>query len=459
MKLIEPLESRLLFDGLTGQYFNNSDFTSLKLTRTDARIDFNWGSGSPASSITSDTFSVRWTGTLVPPRSESYTFHTTTDDGLRLWIDGNLVIDRLRNQPATSYSSAPIALTAGKAVAIRMDYFENTGQALAKLMWSSKSIPKQIVTTDHFFPDAPAAATQLTWKTAAASPVVRAEASGAVVNGKLYILGGYYSTDTAIIAQERCDVYDPATNKWTRLADMPTAFTHCGVAVEGATIWLVGQYTGNHPGPGSPQVWKYNTTSNTWSRGPDLPAARGAGGAAIVGRELHYFGGMDATRTQEQGEHWVLNLDNPAAGWQAKASLPNPRNHLGAAALNGKVYAIGGQHGQESEQVAQSDVHRYDPATNTWTKVASLPGPRSHLSGCVFTMNGKLIVIGGETKFKTQTNTIYAYDPATNKWSQLGTLPAPRSTAITGFLAPNKIIISTGNNPDAKKETWIGTLT
>ena len=621
MKVIERLESRVLLHsgpadgtGLAAQYFDNRDFTGLKLSRTDAQVNFNWGSGSPASSIGSDTFSVRWTGTLVPHLSESYTFHTSTDDGVRLWIDGKLVIDRLSNQPLTTYSSAPIALTAGKPVAIRVDYFDNTGQAQAKLIWSSKSTPREIVPKSHLYPTSPppsepppsgnairidaagsssytdssgfvwqsdrhfsgggsslgafaiagttddslyytrrfgknfsyaipvpaagqyrltlhfadasynaggrkfnvsaegntilsnfdivatggkgvavkktfdlavdstlnltfasvvnnatlsaievaplstTPATKITWKTVAPSPVVRAEASGAVVNGKLYLIGGYYSTDTAIIAQKRCDVYDPATNSWKRLSDMPIAFTHCGVAVDGATIWLVGQYTGNHPGPGSAQVWKYNTATNAWSRGPDLPAARGAGAAAIVGRNLHYFGGMDATRTNEQGEHWVLNLDNPAGGWQAKASLPNPRNHLGGAALGGKIYAIGGQHGQEEVQDAQSDVHRYDPATNAWTKVASLPGARSHLSGSVFTMNGKLIVIGGETKFLTQTSTIYSYDPATNKWSLLGNLPAPRSTAITGFVAPNKIIVSTGNNPDAKKETWIGTL-
>src|SRR6187397_1297417 len=100
MKLIETLESRVLLadTGLTAQYFDNKDFTALKLTRTDAKIDFNWGSGSPASSIAPDTFSVRWSGTLVAPRSESYTFHTTSDDGVRLWIDGKLVIDHLSNQ-------------------------------------------------------------------------------------------------------------------------------------------------------------------------------------------------------------------------------------------------------------------------------------------------------------------------------------------------------------------------
>src|SRR5262249_41356394 len=79
--------------GLTGQYYDNMDFTNLKLTRTDPTVDFDWGSGSPDASIGADTFSVRWTGQVQAPSSEIYTFTTTSDDGVRLWINGQLVID------------------------------------------------------------------------------------------------------------------------------------------------------------------------------------------------------------------------------------------------------------------------------------------------------------------------------------------------------------------------------
>src|SRR2546421_3765710 len=74
--------------GLTGQYFNNMDFTAPVFSRTDAKIDFNWGSGSPDSRIQPDTFSVRWTGQISAPTSGRYTFYTTTDDGVRLTVNG-----------------------------------------------------------------------------------------------------------------------------------------------------------------------------------------------------------------------------------------------------------------------------------------------------------------------------------------------------------------------------------
>src|SRR5688572_17389059 len=94
--------------GLLAQYFDNKDFTALKLTRTDATVNFNWGNNAPAAGVGMETFSVRWSGQLIPTVDGNYTFSTTTDDGVRLWVNNQLVIDKLINQPAKTYTSAPI---------------------------------------------------------------------------------------------------------------------------------------------------------------------------------------------------------------------------------------------------------------------------------------------------------------------------------------------------------------
>ena len=73
--------------GLRGEYFDNIDLTNSKLVRADPTVDFDWGAGSPDASIQPDTFSVRWTGWVLPEFSETYTFFTNTDDGVRLWVD------------------------------------------------------------------------------------------------------------------------------------------------------------------------------------------------------------------------------------------------------------------------------------------------------------------------------------------------------------------------------------
>ncbi|MGH2899513.1 MAG: PA14 domain-containing protein, partial [Solirubrobacteraceae bacterium] len=141
--------------GLRGDYYDNIDFTNLLLTRTDQTVDFVWGAASPAAGIGADTFSVRWTGRVLPAFSETYTFYTTSDDGIRLWIDDALVIDHWSDHGPTEMSGT-IALTGGVLHNLRLDYYENGGGATAQLSWSSPSRPKQIIPVGRLF--APAAA-------------------------------------------------------------------------------------------------------------------------------------------------------------------------------------------------------------------------------------------------------------------------------------------------------------
>lgn len=130
--------------GLTGTYFNRLNFVESILARIDQLIHFHWGNGSPDSSIQSDTFSVRWTGYVVPQYSETYTFYTNTDDGVRLWVNGKRIINQWKNQRPTQHTGK-ITLTAGKPYMIRMDYYENMHNATAELLWSSKSQSKQAI--------------------------------------------------------------------------------------------------------------------------------------------------------------------------------------------------------------------------------------------------------------------------------------------------------------------------
>ncbi len=137
--------------GLLGQYFDNSNFTSPKFSRTDATINFDWGTGSPDSSIGPDTFAARWSGSIEADFSETYTITTASDDGVRLWIDGKLLIDNWTNHSVTE-NSATVALTAGKKTPIRIDYYENTGGATLKLYWSSASRSREIVPQERLYP-------------------------------------------------------------------------------------------------------------------------------------------------------------------------------------------------------------------------------------------------------------------------------------------------------------------
>lgn len=138
-------------NGLNGEYYDNIDLTALQLTRVDATVNFNWGNGSPDPSIGADTFSVRWTGQVVPLYSETYTFYTTSDDGVRLWVNGQQIVNNWTNHPATE-NSGTIALTAGVQYDVKMEFFENGGLAVAKLWWSSPSQAKQAIPQTQLCP-------------------------------------------------------------------------------------------------------------------------------------------------------------------------------------------------------------------------------------------------------------------------------------------------------------------
>ncbi len=116
-----------------GEYFNNPALSGAPvLVRNDPAINFDWGAGSPAPNIPPDRFSARWTRTIGFPGG-TYRFYVRVDDGVRLWIDGNLIIDRW-HETAPALYAADVTLSEGPHH-LRLEYFEWTGNALVQLMW------------------------------------------------------------------------------------------------------------------------------------------------------------------------------------------------------------------------------------------------------------------------------------------------------------------------------------
>jgi hypothetical protein len=137
--------------GLRGEYFTGTNFEDLALVRTDATVNFNWGAASPDPSITSvDNFSVRWTGKVRPLYSEEYTFYTSTDDGVRLRVNGQTLIDAFVPQDNVE-QQGKITLQAGKVYDIVMEYYEGEFNALAQLSWSSTTQAKEIIPQSQLF--------------------------------------------------------------------------------------------------------------------------------------------------------------------------------------------------------------------------------------------------------------------------------------------------------------------
>lgn len=137
--------------GLTGQYYNNTDLEGQPvLTRRDPGIDFNWHGGSPAELLSRDHFSVRWTGKLKAPATGLYTFKLSADDGVRLWVDGKLVIDSWENRSGVN-RTASARLQAGDPHDFKVEYYENEGDASIALRWSGPHLKEEVIPQEAFF--------------------------------------------------------------------------------------------------------------------------------------------------------------------------------------------------------------------------------------------------------------------------------------------------------------------
>lgn len=140
--------------GLIANYYDGMDLMDEAFERIDENIDFNWGTGSPnASLVGNNQFSVRWMGFVTPTHSsgsETYTFYTNSDDGVRLFIDGNLIIDNWTDHAPTE-NTGTFTLNANQPVSITLEFYENGGGAVIELSWSSASNSKQIIPASRFY--------------------------------------------------------------------------------------------------------------------------------------------------------------------------------------------------------------------------------------------------------------------------------------------------------------------
>lgn len=137
--------------GLLGTYFHNADKTNIAFYRTDAELDFYWGSGSPDPAIEYNSYSIVWEGEIEAPVSGQMTFLATTDDGVRLYVNNQLVIDQWQEQARTTHSGT-VNMTAWQRVPIRVEYYEEGVYAAAKLEWTASNLDREVVPSEFLYP-------------------------------------------------------------------------------------------------------------------------------------------------------------------------------------------------------------------------------------------------------------------------------------------------------------------
>jgi hypothetical protein len=131
------------------EYYNNRSLAGQStFSRVESRIDYDWGSDGPGGGVGNDNFSARWSGKFYFDEGK-YSFKVRADDGVRLWIDNKLVINQWNNQPASDFQ---YDFNPGRGIHnVRLEYFENVGNAIAKFSWSKITLPTDVSQANSFF--------------------------------------------------------------------------------------------------------------------------------------------------------------------------------------------------------------------------------------------------------------------------------------------------------------------
>ena len=255
------------------------------------------------------------------------------------------------------------------------------------------------------------------WRKVTDIPTARYGLSACSIDGKIYAVGGL---DDASKVFSTLEEYDLSTKKWTRKAGMPTARLFLSTSVVNGKIYAMGGLT-----PYGPMGWaalsdveEYDPAANRWTRKARMPTARATLSTSTVDGKIYAIGGVGGDLSQAIPT--VEVYDPTTNRWSKRADIPTARSGLATSVVDGKIYAIGGQTGFFGPQPREclSTVEEYDPATDTWAEKARMPTARALLSTSV--LNGRIYAAGGvqRTGGDVPISTVEEYDPVADEWTR-----------------------------------------
>lgn len=137
-------------NGLLGSYYNGTTLGTPVAERIDSCVNFDWAEFSPAAAVNVNMFSARWTGKIQPLYSETYTFYIASDNGRRVWVNNQLLVDKWTNDVGITYSGT-IDLVAGQKYDIKVEYYDLSGTANIKLEWKSAQQVREVIPYTQLF--------------------------------------------------------------------------------------------------------------------------------------------------------------------------------------------------------------------------------------------------------------------------------------------------------------------
>jgi N-acetylneuraminic acid mutarotase len=244
------------------------------------------------------------------------------------------------------------------------------------------------------------------------------------LGGAFYVIGGYrverdQATDVAPEEQNTPAYsavfrYDPVDQRWTPRAHLPVGLYGLSAHVLDGKIYVFGGYGASGF---EPVVQIYDPTSDSWSEGPRMPTPRYVFSSAVVDGRVFVIGGQGPASDQVNWEYkTVVEIFDPGQGWSTGSSLPRAVAGAASCAIDGRIYVFGG----ETDNLTSI----YDVAGDSWSQ-GKQPGLARSGHSCVRVADA-LIVLGGHTKNALTLDLVEQYHPGSDSWTEREALPTPR---------------------------------
>ncbi|MEL6751985.1 MAG: kelch repeat-containing protein, partial [Pseudomonadota bacterium] len=249
-----------------------------------------------------------------------------------------------------------------------------------------------------------AARAQAGWTAAAPLPSTRQEIYATTHSGQIYTAGGLAEGASAV--RDEFNAYDTKTQSWRVLPKLPAARHHITLTALAQNIYAVGGFSGGFPDwKPEPDAFVFNIASAAWRALPALPVARGEHVAAAVDGKLYIIGGRvagtpGAAKFMDHRDTGRVDVFDPATNaWSRGIDAPTARNSAASGVIDGKIYVVGGRQflAQPNGSVANVNVGSlevFDPKTGLWSRRAPMPAGAGGIAATV--LDGKLSVFGGE---------------------------------------------------------------
>jgi hypothetical protein len=257
------------------------------------------------------------------------------------------------------------------------------------------------------------------WARLRPSLLARTEVAAARAGDRVYVVGGFAGTEGSALGATTAAVerYDPRRDRWSRARSMPLALNHPAAATWRGRLYVVGGYTAPVGLTGdSAALLRYDPRRDRWTRLADMPTARGALAVGVIGDRLYAAGGAAGGRALRTLEVYDLRRDR----WRRGRAMPTAREHLAGAVHGGAFYVLAGR-SAERGNVAVAE--RFVPVRGRWERLPAMRKPRGGIAAAV--VGGRIVVVGGEEAAGTIAE-VEAYDPARRRWRPLPDLPTPR---------------------------------